>query len=213
MKLNYYISDLRNSLSKDYANIDDRMLIELINQFRAIFIKNEFNRNRNLPSGIIQTISGIPMNLSKQLDIDFINDSSRILKSSVKLPKLIHTGIRDLVDRVWNGKVLSSNFNYVTPEQAIYAGNGKVNRKLIFTFIYNDYLYIKLKRENPNINLISNLSFRGIFENPLDLIPLTYEGYFDPLDFEYPITEAMWGQIKSNILQNAFNVIQSEENE
>ena len=65
MKLINYISDLRNSLSNDQNNIDDRLLIELMNQFRSNYIKGEFSRNRYLPDAMIQTISGIPMNLSK----------------------------------------------------------------------------------------------------------------------------------------------------
>ncbi len=64
--------------------------------------------------------------------------------------------------------------------------------------------------ENRNINLITNASIRGVFENPLELIPLQYDSYFDYLRYEYPLTKSMWGQIKSNILKTSFNIIQSK---
>jgi len=213
MKLKYYISELRNLLPLDKDNIDDRMLIELINQFRANHIKNEFNRNRIIPDQITQTISGITMDLAKQIDVPFIRDSSRILKSNIKIPNVIHTGVDYLVERVFDGKILNSNYNHVLWEEAIYAGNSKTNKKRIFSFIYEDYLYIKLMKENPNINLITTVTLKAVFENPLELIKLEYVDYFDEMEYEYPITKAMWGQIKSFILKDGFNIVQNEINE
>ena len=213
MKLKYYISEIRNLLPMDNNNIDDRMLIELLNQFRANYIKNEFNRNRIIPLEITQTISGISMNLARQLDVPFIKDSSRILKSDIQIPNVIHTGQEYLVERVFDGRILSKNYNHILAKDAIYAGNGKTNSKSVFSFIYNGYLYLKLKQQNPNINLITNVTLQAVFENPLNLIQLEYKDYFDSLNYEYPLTKAMWGQIKSNLLRDGLQIVQNEINE
>ena len=208
-----YISEIRNELPKDYPNITNRSLINLINEFRAIQIKNELNQNKIIPKAIVQTISGIQMEMAAQIDVPFITDNSRILKSKQIIPNRINLSNRELVTSVYDGKILSQKYNLVTPEQAIYSGNGRGNQKKVFCFIYNNYLYIKLKRQNTNISLIANLTLEGIFENPLDLIPLQYSEYFDFLQFEYPISMTMWAYIKSNILKSGLNVIQAEQQE
>jgi hypothetical protein len=47
------------------------------------------------------------MDLAKQIDVPFIRDSSRILKSNIKIPNVIHTGVDYLVERVF--EMISQN--------------------------------------------------------------------------------------------------------
>ena len=212
MKLNYYVSELRNSLSQDYKHLDTRMLIRLINEFRTVYIKNEYNKNKTIDPDLAQEISFV-MNIQDQSTIIAVSTKDRILKSDLELPKPIKLSHRDIVLTIRSPKLLSDNYNYITKDDAVYAGNGRFNTKDIYCFLYNRYLYTKLKKENPKIGLLSTMSMLAIFEDPLDCIPFQYNEYIDPLDYEYPMTDTIWGYIKSNILNDGLGVIQANVTE
>lgn len=214
MKLGYYISEIRNSLPMDWPNIDDRLIIRLINEFRTIYIKNNYNQNKSIDRGLSQTIN-LTVNVEDQSTVDYISTDFRILKSREFIPKVIKLSHRDLVLNIRNAKILSENYNYISKEDAIYAGNGKVNQGDIFAFIDNingnENLYIKLKKENPRIAMLTHVVLQAIFENPLNCIPLQYENgeELDIREYDYPMTDTIWGYIKSNILQHGLGIIQS----
>lgn len=214
MTLSYYISEIRQSLPLDWPHIDDRMIIRLINQFRTVFIKNHYNQNRSIDRGLTQTIN-IAVGPVDQSTMSYVRSSNRILKSYQPIPKLIKLSHRDLVLGVRNAKILSENYNYITKDEAIYAGSGKVNAKEIFVFIdheTDDFLYVKLRKENPKLAMLTHISIQGIFENPLDCIPLQYgeDEYVEDRDYEYPMVDTIWGYIKSSILQDGLRVIQAD---
>lgn len=212
MKLNYYVSELRHSLPNDYKHLDTRLLIRLLNQFRAMYIKNEFNKNKRIDPRLTQEISFEikPADISS---IGIISTTDRILKSVRNIPEPIKLSHRDLVMNIRNANLLNNNYNYVSKDHAIYAGNGKMNKKDIYGFLYNDDFYIKLKKENPKIAMISIISMNAIFENPLDCIYFQNNDYMDELDYDYPMSDTIWGYIKSNILNEGLQVINSELNE
>ena len=212
MKLSYYISELRNALPQDYTHLDDRLLMRLLNEFRTVYIKNEYNKNKTIDPELAQTID-FEVKPADQSTVDAISTSDRILKSIREIPKPIKLSHRDLVLNIRNPVLLADSYNYVTKDQAVYAGNGKFNKGDIFGFLYNNYFYIKTKKENPKIALLSIISIRAIFENPLDCIPFQTNEYLDPLDYDYPMTDTIWGYIKTNILRHGLQVIQAEQTE
>jgi hypothetical protein len=213
MQLLYYISEIRQALPIDWLHIDDRMIIRLINEFRTIFIKNNYNQNKSIDRGLTQTIN-VQVNPADQSTVDYIDTTSRILRSEQSIPKIVKLSHRDLVISVRNAKILSESYNYVSKEDAIYAGNGKANKKDVFVFINHeddgDYLYVKLKKENPKIAFLSTISLQIICENPLDCIPLQYDTYIEERDYEYPMTDTIWGYIKANILRDGLGIIKAD---
>lgn len=208
MILRYYTDELRTHLPQDYKNIDSRTLIRLINQFRAVWIKNEYNKGNRITDKIAQTLSGISMNIADQSEVAFINTKSRILKSSTTIPIPVIAGNKELILSVRNTNLLVQNYNFISRETAVYSGNGRYNKEDIFCFLYNKYLYLKLNA--PKIALIEFVTIEGIFEDPLDCINFQYKTYIDDLDYEYPMIDTMWGYIKSEILTNALTVIDSK---
>ena len=118
-----------------------------------------------------------------------------------------------LLLNIYNDKITGKSFNYISRDKAPYAGSGRYNYKDIHCFIHENYLYVKLQKQNINANLINFLTIEAVFEHPTDCIPLQYPDYFDFLNYDYPMSETMWGYIKSSILQNSLVSIQSEINE
>ncbi|MCP4255506.1 MAG: hypothetical protein GY775_19295 [Candidatus Scalindua sp.] len=211
MELKYYVYEIRQSLPKDWPKIDDRIITRLINEFRTVYIKNQYNQNKSIDKGLTQTID-LQMEPVDQSTVHYINTDFRILRSRQDVPKIIKTSHRDLVTSIRNAKIISENYNYITKEDAIYAGNGRVNKKEIFAFIDKDIyynLYIKLKKENPKIAMLTTVSLQAIFEDPLECIPFHTNSYIDFMEYEYPMTDTIWGYIKANILRDGLGIIQA----
>lgn len=206
MTLSKYISELREALPKDRLNISDRLIIELINQYRAIQIKNDLNKLWIIPSELVQSIV-VDLNISNQ-SLGAYDTKLRIMKGYQNIPNIINLTNRALITSVSSPAILGSQFNIVSKDRAKYVGNGSVNKKDIFCFIDYNSLYLKLKIENPNINLITTVYLEAIFEDPTEL-------FKDPHNYnnEYPLTKTMWGYIKSSILSNSFNIVKSNEEE
>jgi hypothetical protein len=214
MELSYYISEIRQSLPQDWPDLDDRIILRLINEFRTIYIKQLYNKNEVVDRGLTQTII-LQVSPVDQSTSNAIKTNFRILKSLTSVPKLINLTHRDVITAIRNAKILSENYNYITKDEAIYAGSGKFNNKDVYVFIDHDnfdYLYIKLNKDNPKLALLTHVSIQGIFENPLDCIPLQYPTeYVEPREYEYPMVDTIWGFIKANILRDGLRVIQSEK--
>ena len=198
MELSYYISEIRQALSEDYKNIDDRMITRLINEYRAVFIKNEYNKNTMIDKNLAQDIV-VELEVADQSTVDYISTTDRILVSKQTIPGVLKVSNRELVLSIRNAKILSEKYNYVTLDQAIYSGNGKFNQKDIFVFIDNNKLYVKLKKENPKTSMLTFMSIKALFENPLDCKPFQYTDYLADWDYPYPLTDYTWGYIKSDL--------------
>jgi len=208
MVLNYYLSELRNSLPQDYQHLDTRLLTRILNQFRTIYIKNQYNQNRTIDENLAQEID-FQVDITDQSTIGYINTTDRILKSKLELPNVVKLSHRDMVLSVRNPKILADSYNFLTKSQAVYAGNGRFNKEDIFAFLYKNHLYLKLKKENPKIGLITVVSMFAIFEDPLECIPFQTNEYVDPRDYEYPMTDTIWGYVKANILRDGMGAIQA----
>ncbi len=129
---------------------------------------------------------------------------------------MLYFGKTDGVLSVRNARVISEKYNYVTREQAVYCGNGKLNTKDIFVFLHDDYMYIKLLRDNPRIQMLDHLVVDCYIENPEDASAYTdldNSSCFNILKQDYPISDTLWAYMKDDILKNGSLAIQSNINE
>ena len=80
-----YIKELRYELLKndllDNKLIDDRLLYEIINQQRALWIKNEQNKGRSIEDNVRQTINGIELQVADDSTFNRYDTRYRLLVS------------------------------------------------------------------------------------------------------------------------------------
>ena len=216
MTLQYYMYEVRQLLPDTKESLDDREIIRLINLQRALWIKNEINKNRPPYDNLVQTIH-IELSLQDQSTYPGITTTSRILRSTVHIPKPIITATRDTILNVRNPLILAEPFNYITRDDAVYCGNGKLNTKDVFFWVYDSHLWIKLNKANPKLSLLRDVAIEGIWEDPVlvdrDYIQKVTDNEYEEYDMEYPMNDVMWTYIKGYIGQNASQVIQQHEQE
>lgn len=198
MKLIDLISEIK-PLRPDWS---ERYIITQIELKRAQMLKNRLNQLSFVNDMVSQTLN-VEFDIADQSEFPDISSGARVLKSKTELPSLIAEHNRHAFLSVRNPNVLSSQFTTLSSVfEAVYAGNGKTNRRAVFCFIYNKYLYIKLQRTNPKIALLTNASVQGVFEYPTEVFQFqdsTIVGR-DLWFQEYPINAADWNYIKGLIL-------------
>jgi hypothetical protein len=214
-----YIKELRYELLKndllDNNLIDDRLLYEIINQQRALWIKNELNKGRSIEDNIRQTINGIEVVPVDDSTFDRFNTKDRVLISRQQIPRTIELHHRDNILTVRSSKFSSEKFNYIHRDKFTFTGNNRFTKKAKHCTLYNNHIYIKVQKDDPKIALLTNISIEGVFENPIDVYMMTEKALknnYDPREEIYPISLAMWTYIKGTILQmDAKLLIQAQQ--
>jgi hypothetical protein len=207
MTLNIFIDEIRNLLPLDYTTIDQRLIAQTIDEYRAVTLKNEFNQNRSIDDIVTQIIY-VDLEQIDELEYPFKTSTHRILRSKTKIPKTINRHYDDSIMIVRNGYTLGERYNYICKEKAVYAGNKFTNKKSIFTFLHNDYMYVKLQKDNPRIALLKNLAIEGVFESPREAY-LVNNPNADAYLMDYPLPQALWAYMKEGILNTLTAGIQS----
>lgn len=210
MKLHNIIDDLQLTLHRanvhNATNIDKRLLVQWVNNQRALWLSNEYNKGREFRNNEIQTLDIVEMEVDTTSSITFnLPKSITLLKSKERLPRTLQFQTRDglVAIRPLNRQI--PRFNYVSREQVPYSGNGKYNKGMVFFFKIDDYLYMKYGGDNWKNNIPLQLMLEGVFENPLEVDEFnnTIDYIWDGKD-EYPISMKFVEYIKNAILETNF---------
>lgn len=175
---------------------------DLINEQRALFLRNEYNKNRSLDPYVIQTLKCIQMELVSPFDCCFaIPSDCKILKSVKEIPNTLELYYTKGISSVGPADITLPRYILVDYSRVAYAGNGRSNRSAVYAFLYDNHLYLISK--DPKVNLIKNITVRGVFEDPtslgnfLDCSGNSCYSIHDP----YPMNLWMWAYVKPQVLQ------------
>lgn len=216
MKIIDYINELKLELVKqdiiDTQFLDNRLLYQIINNQRALWLKNEINKGRSIEDNIRQTINGLELEVADASSFPLIQTTYRVLRTKLSIPRTIELLYSDTIMGVRSSNILGVYYNYVKRDKFVFSGNGKFNKKLPFCTLYDNYIYFKIPKANSKIGLITHISLEGVFENPIEVYNMTDKslnpnysgdrGTNDVFGEEYPISKAMWVYIKGSILQS-----------
>ena len=212
MTLKEIISELRlkiraNKLYDD-DSIDDRLLKHWVNNQRALWIRNEVNKNRTIDDQIIQSAC-LELEVTDRGDYNSYTTSASVLKSKLALPKTIELSQSDGIIRVAPVDKMAWKFCYVPMERAKVGGNGKFNSKVIFAYRHNNYLYLSSNTSNNYQKYVRYIMVYGLFEDPEELSKFAHVGgaacYSD--SDEYPLNSWMWNYMKDQIMSSEFPLI------
>jgi len=207
MKLPELVQNIRtvfyNNRIPNSNLIDNRQIIYWINEQRALFLKQEYNKVRLPDNNEKQILYNIELEPYTDGFMPItINENTTLLRSKLKLPRTIQYIIGDGIISVRSTNILSERINYVTREEVIYKGNGIFNRKSIYAFKSEDYLWIKYASNSDKSRIIKTVILEGIFEDPLSVD--IFNNTPDLIRFgnsEYPIAEAFLPFIEENIFK------------
>ena len=175
---------------------------DLINEQRSLWLRNEYNKNRTIDPYVIQTLSCIPMELVDPIQCCVsVPNGCKILRSAAQIPNTIEFFYTKGIASVGPADLTKPRFILVDYSRVPYVGSGRTNQNSIYAFIYDQYIY--LISRGPNVNLITNITIRGIFEDPTSLASFLdcSGGSCYSIDDPYPLNLWMWAYIKPQVLQ------------
>lgn len=186
---------IRNGRIVDDDDLDLRQIKFWIRNSRAVWIKNELNKGRDISQRFIQDMGCVSLERS---DISICANfplGCSILRTAADVPNTIeHNGIPTLT-RVGPATVNTGTFTIIPYERVPYAGNGRFNSKAIYAFWKDNRVYLVSNSSSLNFTGMQRINIRGVFANP-ESVP----GYDSTKD--YPISEALWTYLKDIVLKS-----------
>lgn len=205
MKLPELIQNIKSIL---YTNkipatnkIDNRQIIYWINEQRALWLKREYNQIRPPQHNELQSLYNIEMEvIDNENTLGIVNKT--LLRSKKTIPRTIQYNLSDGIRYVSGTKLLSNKLNYVSKNDMLYKGNGIFNRKRIYAFKDNDYLYIKYGINTDKSRIVKHVTIQGVFENPLEVDEFNNLSNYIRFGLsEYPVSESFLPFIEEQILK------------
>ena len=192
---------LRNNHVTDEDLLTDRLIEFWIVSQRATWIKRRDSAYIKIDHSLAQVLTEDIISVDRSMLPDRVPVGYRILRTNRRLPKLINFASWDGIITAGSVDLAGERFNHCEYNEAISSGNGRFNKSQIYSFIFDDYLFIVSRSLSSAWYLISQVGVTGIFENPRDLgnfIHVTGDACWS-LSQEYPISLDLWSYMKEQI--------------
>ena len=144
---NEYINDILETVRNNYI-VDDTELTEAliaftINYQRALWIRQEYNKpGRTIDHNIVQDLGCVELEEADRADCCGITIDCPILRTKQVIPNTIEFYNSTGITRVGPPDKLQIPISFVDYNQAVYSGNGKYNRNMLFAFLLNNRMYL-----------------------------------------------------------------------
>jgi len=207
-ELGYRIFNIILPKVSDDSSIDIADIRYDIENTRALLIKRRYGSKfkTQLPEAIVQSIESLEIESVNASNV-IIQSDKVLMKTKLQIPQLLEKSSgMPMVKRISAATVLSNNFTVVTPQQAIYSGNGKFNQKNIFCFYEDGYLYLVTKRDL--FKGVKYIDVDAVFERPTEYFTFmnaNLSGAFD-YDSNYPVALDMIDDIEQIVIKNKLRI-------
>jgi len=190
----------------DDDQLDDRLLKDWVNNQRALWLRNEMNKQRNVDEQVIQTLGCEPLEVADRTSCPSYLTGYHVLQTSQDMPKTIELNNGDGIIEVAPVDKLSYPFSYIPLPRFRFSGNGRFNENIIFAARYEQRILVMSKGDQSFARYLRYLRIRGVFEDPEAVASHTHEDgsacYTD--ENEYPMNRWMWNYVREEILKVNF---------
>jgi|TARA_B110000967_G_C18875033_1_gene557785 hypothetical protein len=197
---------LRGNQISDDTDIDSRQVIFQINNQRALYIRNEYNKPGRKVDPFIEQDLGcvklVAVDGADCCDVEISVDCT-LLRTEHKIPNTIDLHNGPAITRVGPIMKTKTPFSFIPYNRAIYATDEKYAKRVIQAFLLNGYIYVTIPTAGNMF--LEYINVRGIFETPSDAATFcTSDGAtcYDKTTSEYPISGWMYTYLKQQVLQH-----------
>lgn len=189
----------------DDSKFDPRQISFWLNNQRALLVRNDLNKGRNIDPDLIQDLGCVEMEVVDRAECCDIGIDCAIIRTKLRIPNPLVLNHLPLFTRIGRIDKVSESYNVIPYAQIPFVGNGRFNKKMKFAFYRDGRIYIKLTSNNLFTKAIKHINIQGVFEDPSDIgrfttcsgIPCFSE------DDKYPISAWMVDYIKEGVMRNA----------
>lgn len=190
----YRIKDItRGGLVAQEDPISNRLILHLVNTYRAKIIRQEIAKGNFLSGYYVQSLGLVELiTTDKNFECTIENC---VLRTKVEIPKPIDTNQVDLLTFV--GSLDSKRYSRTTYGSSDYMDYGKYTGNKPRFYELDKYIFII----NPPTKTLKYITIQGVFEDPSAAASLikcgnTIDCYND-IDYEYPISATVIDQVIS----------------
>ncbi len=179
---------------------------DLINEQRSLYIRNEYNRTREIDPNVQQSFCE---------DLELVDPNNcpcanipvgcKILRTKRKIPNTIELHHSKAITSVGPVIITAKRFNLIDYDRVPFVGHGRTTHNTVYAFLYDNYLYVISK--NPAKLLLKKVTIRGIFEDPTaiaEFLDCSENNICWSPDDVYPLNQWMWTYVKQQVLQQLF---------
>jgi len=176
---------------------------DIINEQRSLFVRNEYNRTREVDPNIQQSYCD---------DLELVDPHNcpcadipvgcKILRTKRKVPNTIEFHHSKAITSVGPVVITARRFTLIDYDRVPFIGNGRTTANTVYAFLYDQYIYIISK--NPAKLLLKKIAIRGIFEDPTaiaEFIECSENNICWTPDDPYPMNQWMWAYVKPQVMQ------------
>ena len=195
---------VRPNLSDD-DNFDKRQIAFWIKNQRALWLRNELNKNRTVDDNIIQDLGCVELELADKADCCNVSDGCKVLRTKLKIPNTIELHNSTGITRIGPNDKTTTPFSFVNYNRMHVSGNGRFNRKEIFVFLLNSRVYLTAT-DDSMLKYIETINIRGVFEDPEEAALFNHcsGGACYTNKSPYPVNRWMVDYMKGAILELNF---------
>jgi hypothetical protein len=201
------LNRIRPELSDDEA-IDIRQLKDEVIALRALFIRNEQNKNRSIDQHIEQTLCAT-LEVADRSVCTAVPVGCSILRTDRQIPNPIELHFSDGITDVGSIDNLEIPFSYIPYKRVRYAGNGRYNKETVFAFLFDDRMYF-FSKENTLHKYMTHARITGVFEDPREVGDFQFTDssscYTD--DSTFPVNRWMEDYIVNALVERYIPTIQ-----
>jgi len=103
------IEAVRSEIHDD-DSLDRRYIKDLIHQQRAVWVKNELNKSRDIPEQLIQNLGCVPMQAASSIECCDFSSGCKVMRTVNKIPTPISLHQREAIERIADSNSTSKPF-------------------------------------------------------------------------------------------------------
>lgn len=212
MTLYELIYDLRTTINagklSDDSELENEQVKFWIRTQRAYLIRQEANKGRQLDRSLIQDLGCLTTEIVDRAECCEYPINCIIMRTVDEVPIPIEANNRILVTRVGPIDKLDRGFSIVTPQQAVFSGNGRFNKNEMFAFYKDRRWYIKINEDMLSQFALEKINVQQVCEDPeaagsfrrCDGTPC-----YTP-DDQYPLPMWMSDYMKAQIINSNYKI-------
>ncbi len=162
----YLIKNICQPLNLSDSAITNELLDFMIDETRALLIRQDISKGHSVPSGIKQDLGAIPLIQIDKSDVCTIPVGCLINKTTLELPKFIQAHNREMILRVGPLDITLPKWDLIEYDRVPFENKGKFNFIKSFKMNGNNFLYL-LSKDNSS-QLLDYVNVQGLLEFPGD---------------------------------------------
>lgn len=201
-------------LSSDDANFNENHVVFLLNKYRALAIKEEYERTKKELDETNKQLLCLDL-IEVPAILGEVCEEGTYLRSIKKLPKIINLNYNDIQITIMD--YFNSNISYVSVDRFRWVGHNKWLKNIIYATIAPDN-YVYLKSDNPQFLYLEKIKLSAIFEDPEKVQDLlcdkeNFDTICDILERDFPVEMALVPSILERVRRDLTSSLYNKEDE